>query len=186
MTGHPKARHEGLLVEEMGDELIICDLERDVVHGLNGPAAACWKALDGTRDVGDLARCVFPDVDPATAISAVHYALKKLDDQHLLQVGTASARITRRDLLTTARAKGLKAAAVMAVVATLSSPPLSAHASDLTGGNGALCDHATDCDPGLCCCDRFPPLSGPLCGFIVTGGCNILGPAFPSDGICLT
>ena len=62
MKGNPVARSEGLLVEELGDELIICDIERDVVHSLNGPAAVCWKALDGAIDIVALSAEAVGDV----------------------------------------------------------------------------------------------------------------------------
>jgi hypothetical protein len=43
----PLARSAGLLVEPIGDELLVFDSERKVAHSLNDVAARVWRACDG-------------------------------------------------------------------------------------------------------------------------------------------
>ncbi len=48
---NPLARQDdGLLVEELGEDVVVYDLDRDQVHVLNPVAALVWKSSDGTRD----------------------------------------------------------------------------------------------------------------------------------------
>jgi hypothetical protein len=52
---NPRARRNGLLSEQLDDEWIVYDPERDRGHCLNRTAALVWQHADGERTVGDLA-----------------------------------------------------------------------------------------------------------------------------------
>ena len=43
----PLARSEGLVVEEVGDELLVADPLSSRAHSLNAFAARVWQACDG-------------------------------------------------------------------------------------------------------------------------------------------
>ncbi len=174
---NPVARSEGLLVEELDDELIICDMERDVVHGLNGPAAVCWQALDGTKNVRDLAALIYPEIPAEAAIQLVRLALKTLDEKHLLAQGIPAGSINRRDCLKMLRQHGIKAAGVIVGIASVVSPSPSAAQSG-GAGIGEDCFEDSECASGCChgsdgvCCASTmspgscdpPPLSGSCVG----------------------
>ncbi len=51
----PQARQDKLLVQEVGDELVVYDQKRHVAHSLNRTAALVWQNCDGQRTVADLA-----------------------------------------------------------------------------------------------------------------------------------
>ena len=53
MADLPIARSEGVLVEEVEDELLVYDQRRDSSHRLNRTAAVVWRHCDGTRAVRD-------------------------------------------------------------------------------------------------------------------------------------
>lgn len=85
----PKARNEGLLFEEVDDELIVYDPSRSEAHCLNRVSALVWKNCDGYRDVGDLAVRLHGDL-PITASEEevqgiVVLALERLEAAHLLE-----------------------------------------------------------------------------------------------------
>jgi hypothetical protein len=55
MSGFSLARRERLLVERLGDEVVVYDQDADVAHCLAPSVAAVWEHADGTRDVAALA-----------------------------------------------------------------------------------------------------------------------------------
>ena len=52
----PDARRERLLLEEVGDELVIYDLQRHRAHQLNRTAALVWQRCDGQKTVAELTK----------------------------------------------------------------------------------------------------------------------------------
>ena len=52
----PRARHEGLLVEELPGETLVYDPASHQAHCLNPAAALVWRAADGDTDVDDIAQ----------------------------------------------------------------------------------------------------------------------------------
>jgi coenzyme PQQ biosynthesis protein PqqD len=59
-----------IVVEEMGEEILLYRPSIHKVIHLNGTAAAIWKLCDGTRSVKDLIACLeaeFPDAKPRIA-----------------------------------------------------------------------------------------------------------------------
>ena len=47
----PRARHDRLVVEQIGDEILIYDTVNNCAHTLNRTAALVWKLCDGKRTV---------------------------------------------------------------------------------------------------------------------------------------
>ena len=81
----PKPRSTRLLVEELVDELLIYDVERNEVHCLNGPAVRVWQLCDGERTVPEIARDLNSDMDPEAVESLVWSALDQFAEKHLLE-----------------------------------------------------------------------------------------------------
>ena len=59
---NPKARQNDLVVQEVFDELVIYDLERNQVHSLNPTAALVWQQCDGQTSPAQLADLYFEEV----------------------------------------------------------------------------------------------------------------------------
>jgi hypothetical protein len=72
------------LVEELVDELLIYDVERNEVHCLNGIAVRVWSLCDGERTVSEIARALNTDLDPERAETLVWCALDLFTEKHLL------------------------------------------------------------------------------------------------------
>ena len=51
---NPMARQNGLVVQEMPDEVLVYDLDTNKAHCLNNSAALVWRACDGTNSVADI------------------------------------------------------------------------------------------------------------------------------------
>jgi len=101
----PLARADELVIEELGDELLVYDLARDRAHSLGASAARVWRACDGETKVEALSAKLELDDD------TVARALSELSDCHLLDGEVAAdGAVTRRDL-------GLKTAKVGAAAA---------------------------------------------------------------------
>jgi len=81
----PKPRNARLLVEELADELLIYDVERNEVHCLNGAAVRVWQLCDGERTVQEIAKGLNTDMDPDQAETLVWTALDQFAERHLLE-----------------------------------------------------------------------------------------------------
>ena len=81
----PDARREEILLEELGDELVIYDLQRHRVHQLNRTAALVWRCCDGHKTVAQLRKILQKEVSPAANDAIVYSALDRLGKAHLLR-----------------------------------------------------------------------------------------------------
>src|SRR5262245_58695088 len=92
----PLARSDDLVVEEIGDELLIADRANNRAHSLNALAAKVWRACDGETTTDQLVETL--DADP----EAVAHALAELSDCGLLETDgptiVGNGGMTRRDL----------------------------------------------------------------------------------------
>lgn len=99
----PQARTQGLVVQEMGDETLVYDLERHRAHCLNGALAAVWLACDGLATVDEIAARLKRESDAPAARETVWLALRQLERAHLLEEplprAARSPAISRRRLI---------------------------------------------------------------------------------------
>ena len=83
----PPGRRDGLIVEKLGEELLVYDSENTRAHSLNSVAAAVWEASDGERDAAAIAELVGVPED------SVWRALSQLEERRLLD-GELPARMS--------------------------------------------------------------------------------------------
>src|SRR5687768_2242379 len=99
----PKSRQEQLLVEEVADELVVFDQERNRAHRLNRTAWVVWRNCDGQRSVADLTALLQHELNPVADENLVLLTLDRLSSAHLLQEPiqrpVAEARNSRRQFL---------------------------------------------------------------------------------------
>lgn len=141
----PMARKDGLLVEELPDEILVYDLDRKKAHCLNQTAALIWQHCDGQRSVGEIALALSHHLNAPIDDEVVWYGLKHLNKTRLLEEDIVQPselpNATRRDLI---RKIGL-AVSVPLVISVLA-PAASANNSCV----GVACPGGT-C-PGTCVC----------------------------------
>jgi len=115
MITQPRARREGLVVERLGDEVLIFDESSSRGHCLSVDAGRVWDLCDGTRSVSDLGRELSLSADDVEA------ALSQLDECALLAAGPAGG-YSRREL----SKKAAKVALAVPVIYSLSVSPAAA------------------------------------------------------------
>lgn len=148
----PQARKEGLLVQELADELLVYDRTRHKAHCLNQTAALVWKRCDGKTTVNQMARILGKETDSPVDDAVVWMAFDQLAKAHLLQGETrnwsAQSGISRREVM---RRIGIAAAIALPVVSTIAAP--GAIQAATCRGSGQACTTGTQC-----------------CSFVCTGG----------------
>ncbi len=165
-AARPKARKEGLLVRDLGDEVVVYEIASHRSHCLNRPAALVWRACDGRRTTAAIAAHVGRALGASPDEDVVRYALRRLGEAGLLDPApTAAATLTRREL-----ACRVGRAALLPVVASLL-VPRPAEAASCAASCG-VCDCTGQADftscstdgatcPGNFCCKGVcvPPAS---------------------------
>jgi hypothetical protein len=81
----PVARHDKFLIQEVGDELVIYDLERDWAHRLNRSTALIWRGCDGQTSIAELATLLEMELRIPVDERVVWLALKRLGKAQLLR-----------------------------------------------------------------------------------------------------
>jgi hypothetical protein len=134
----PLARTSRLIVEELSDEVLIYDLDRDKAHALNSSASIVWKHCDGLTTTTQIAEILGRELALPVGEELVWLTLYKLEDAFLLQnkikAPAAISLMTRRQMTA-----GLSAAALLAIPVILSLVgPAAAQANSLgpTGPTG--------------------------------------------------
>ena len=97
-----------LIVQDVGDETLVYDRQRDRAHALGPLAAAIWRACDGRTSSREIARKV--STEARVDANLVELALKRLARAKLLQRPQAApgegTLASRRELLKRAAAIG--------------------------------------------------------------------------------
>jgi hypothetical protein len=126
----PLGRSEGLLTEQVDDELLVYDETNDVACRLNPTAALIWRNCDGRRTLSDLLVILREEVGDAADEDMVLIALDDLVEHGLIVSGyepreSAAIRLSRRRFF---RRAGVAGAAAMAapVVYSMAVPAAAA------------------------------------------------------------
>jgi hypothetical protein len=151
----PLARSEGLVVQELSNEVLVYDLERDKAHCLNQTAALVWKHCDGKNSVSEIAQILAKESGLPVEQEVVWLALDQLGKAQLLPDKVTkmpdNLRNSRRALL---KKIGLATAIALPAVTSILAPAAYAQASCVGIGAGCLpppSPPATTCCPGLTC-----------------------------------
>ena len=94
----PKTRSTRLFVQELPDELMVYDVERNEVHCLNGSAARVWTLCDGKNTVTEIARLLGSDLEPQAAETLVWVALDQFAEKGLLEEASPPAAYRPADM----------------------------------------------------------------------------------------
>jgi hypothetical protein len=146
----PRARTNLLVTRDLGDDLLVYDLERHKAYCLNRVAMQVFRHCDGETTIPDMALRIGDALGLPVDEQAVRLGLVRLEKAHLLDgpVGV-TVHTSRREMLRTLG----RAAAVVVPLVTALTVPTSAEAAN-TGCiplNG-LCESGPNpCCPGLQC-----------------------------------
>ncbi len=170
MSQGPLARSTDLILEELGEELLVYDTQADRGHSLSPEAARVWRRCDGATPAEGLSAQL--DLDPDT----VERALDELDGCELLEERPEPAGGHTRRELTVKMVTVAGAAAAAPLILSVAAPtPAMAQTVGQCGEFSANnCGTGSGCTglPGCCCCvppvkrdQTDPPVSGPCVGF---------------------
>jgi hypothetical protein len=158
METFPRARRNKLVIQELPDEVLVYDQERDKAHCLNQTAAKVWKHCDGQTDVATIAARLGEELHSPVDERVVWFALDQLSRDSLLEAPVTSpafmAGMTRRQMV---RAMGFAAAIAVPVISSIVAPT-TAHAVSCLA-NGQPC-------PGgpTTCCSNVCSSPANICG----------------------
>ena len=145
----PLARKEGLVIQELPDEVLVYDLDRDRAHCLNETAAFVWQRCDGRTTTGDIARSLATKVNSPVDEKVVWFAIDQLKRNHLMTNTPVApqlvAGMNRREMV---RALGLAAVIAVPVVTSIMAPTPAQAATCLASGQP--CTTSPQCCSGLC------------------------------------
>lgn len=154
-TQVPVARKEGLVIQEMPEEVLVYDLETNKAHCLNRTAAFVWKSCDGRNSVADITELVGSDSGGAVPEDLVWLAIDQLSEKNLLAHSLKAdfKGSTRREVI---KKIGLAAVIAVPLVASLTAPTSVLAATSCTCGTigdcqaqGTACGQ-TACTNGTC------------------------------------
>lgn len=141
----PVARQEGLVVQEMTDEILVFDLEANKAHCLNQTAASVWKVCDGENSVSMIARLLETESGKPVAEDLVWLAIDQLNESRLLfePVAVDFKNQSRREVI---KKIGLAAVIALPLVSSLVAPT-AARAVACSGvvTNCTGCNNGTPC-----------------------------------------
>jgi hypothetical protein len=148
----PCARHDGLLAETVGEELLIYDQSSHTAHCLSPIAACVWRHCDGEHDVPELAGLA--GVSESLVTDALHELREKalLDIELELMQGRVP-RISRREAIGRGVRYGAAAAAVPLIVSATAATPAMASSGVCKNCNTEKTCCVAQTGSTCCCCE---------------------------------
>ncbi len=140
----PKARENGLVVQEMQDEVLVYDLDSNKAHCLNETAAFVWRSCDGTNSVADIVKEFETNSKGKVSEDFVWLAIDQLTENGLLADGAEKpfAGRSRREVL---KKIGLASLVALPVVASLVTPQSAMAAASCACSGPANCTNRVPC-----------------------------------------
>jgi len=149
MKTFPQARRNQLVIQELADEVLVYDLERDQAHCLNQTAAMVWQHCDGKSDAAMIAVRLGDELQAPVDERMVWFALEQLGRDKLLEERIvpppAIAGMTRRQMV---RTMGLAAVVAVPLITSIVAPRPAQAVS--CSGSGVACTTSAECCSGLC------------------------------------
>ena len=117
---YPLARTNGLVVQEVPNEVLVFDMETNEAHCLNETAAMVWKNCDGKTSVPQIAEILGEGKD-SVSDDLIWLAIDQLNEHKLLEkeVETKFAGQSRREVL---RKIGLASMIALPIIASMAAP----------------------------------------------------------------
>jgi hypothetical protein len=154
----PLARSADLIIEEVGDEVLVYDSNSDTAHCLTPDAARVWRACDGGTPIETLTAQV------GLSAERVDDALNELQRCQLLEQAptVAGDGHTRRELSLRVAKVGAAAAAVPLIISVSAPTPAQAgtirFCAEFSSGNCGM-ETSGGCQGSIGCCCCTPPLN---------------------------
>ena len=141
---NPLARQNGLVVQEMPDEVLVYDMDTNKAHCLNQSAAFVWKSCDGNNSIMDIVRQFESNGSGKVTEDFVWLAIDQLNENGLLEnkVAPRFQGQSRRQVL---KNIGLASMVAVPVIASLVAPPQALGSISCACTSNARCATLTSC-----------------------------------------
>jgi hypothetical protein len=151
-TRVPLARAEGLVIEELGDELLVYDIDANRAHCLGSTAARVWRRCDGRTRATEIAD------DLKLGADEFARALTELEDCVLLvEPPVVDDGLSRRDFGLRIAKIGAAAASVPLIVSIAVPATAAATVTEVfCQGVAITANGCGDCHKAGCCCCNPP------------------------------
>lgn len=148
---NPIARKNGLVVQEVPDEVLVYDMDSNKAHCLNKTAGLVWKSCDGKNTVSDIASIVEASSNSPVSQDLIWLAIDQLNENNLMETAvppTFSGQ-SRRDVI---KKIGLGAMVALPIVASLAAPQsaLASLSCPACSSNQDCLDNPTVCTANTC------------------------------------
>lgn len=146
----PTARKNGIVVQDVPNEVLVYDLESNKAHCLNQTAAMVWNFCDGKNSVSDIAALIGSSTGKHVSDDFVWLAIDQLAENNLLENGIKPkfAGETRREII---KKIGLGTVVALPIIASLVAPKsVLANVSCICAGTDT-----TDCFLNGSCATNF-------------------------------
>ena len=150
---NPMARQNGLVVQEMPDEVLVYDLDTNKAHCLNQSAAFVWKSCDGNNSIMDIVKQFESNGSGKVTEDFVWLAIDQLNENGLLESKAAPKfpGQSRRQVLKTI---GLASMVAIPVIASLVAPQKALGTVSCVCTQASQCATQTSC-PSTTNCNNF-------------------------------
>lgn len=147
----PAARADGLLVEKVGNDTVVYDVEAKEAHCLKGLASLVFAGADGKTSAEDLAAAAEKSLGEPVTYAQVQDAIAQLEGIALLDTPLLlKDGLSRREVVKKAGYAGAAATVLSPLITTLMTPTAAFAASSIaTGCSG--CGKNPDCVSNHCC-----------------------------------
>ncbi len=134
----PIARKNGLVVQEVPDEVLVYDLETNKAHCLNQSAAMVWRSCDGKNSVSEIVTLVEEHSGSKVTEDFVWLAIDQLSENNLLETQLTSSfqGQSRREVI---KKIGLATMVAIPVIASLVAPQSALAAASCACNNPTQC-----------------------------------------------
>lgn len=148
----PEARADGLLTEEVGDEIVVYDLESKDVHCLSPLAAAVFEQCDGRSEHAAIAESTGVRLGRPVSNDEVSAAIGQLEERSLLErppLVLHQEGVSRRELAKKTARIGAAVASVP-LITSIVAPTAAMAQTQIPSGCGG-CTKNPDCASIHCC-----------------------------------
>ena len=147
---NPIARQQGLVVQEMPDEVLVYDMESNKAHCLNQSAAAIWKSCNGSNSIADIVRQFESSGSGKVTEDFVWLAIDQLNENGLLEAGV-SPRFQGQSRRQALKTIGMASMVALPVIASLVAPQSALASASCACVNPGACAAQTTCPSTVNC-----------------------------------
>jgi hypothetical protein len=167
---YPHTRYKDIVVQELDEEILVCDLKTNKVFCLNQTAGEVWKMCDGKTGVKKISNRLSRKLGSNINEDIVVFTLQELSKNNLLDenfvIQTSFDGLSRRQII---RRIGLASMIALPVIASVIMPTAANAQSGCPVGEAPRpvncpCTVNKDCASGCCLGDRPVPICGPTIG----------------------